>query len=95
MANYNVVVGVKDQVFPAGTVAGDWVFAISGDATSVVQKADASPTTFDLNPGSYVATVSRLDAAGVALVSVSKSFTVDIPTQVIVSVPDTVDVVAA
>jgi len=81
-----------DGRFPAGTIPGDWLVTISGDA-NISQASAGSPFEIDLPAGSYVATVARLDSAGNVLGSDSKPFILSEPQVVVITIPGEVDVV--
>lgn len=53
--------GVQPQQFPAGTEPGlfQWLFQCSIPANNVTNETNAPSTTVLLQPGSYVASVSR------------------------------------
>ena len=85
----------KLGTFPAGTVAGGWSITIAGDAADVVQVTDPQPVSFELNPGSYTVTVTRLDNNGAVLGAASSSFVIGEPVTVTVSIPDQVNVSVA
>ena len=77
------------QDFPAGTTDPGFTFIVTGtqaDGTAFTasQNSGAASVTFDLPPGTYTGTVSKLGVAS----QPSVPFTVAVPTVVTLEVPD-------
>lgn len=94
-----VIIETKPQSFPAGTIAGLFLFTLAGPAGYSNQQTNSAVQcdfTDATAPGDYTATVTRLDASGNAL-GTSAVGVVTIPapateTSVMVDVPVTVTV---
>ena len=82
MKNASITIQTVDQTFPLGTVGGQWYFKVEGvgPLTFVSEVvADEPKATFAaLEAGSYLVTVSRLDADSFTLGdSISQPFDVE------------------
>lgn len=78
-----------DQQFPAGTVDPGYTFTVTGtleDGTAFsASTANQLPSaTFDLQPGTYTGTVSKLGVTSLP----SAPLVVTVPTTVTLTVPD-------
>lgn len=90
MAKRLVDVKLTAQLFSADTVAGKLRYDIDG----VVQDLDVTELTMDFAPGKHTVSVTRLDAAGIAL-SVPATDTFEIAADVSIDVPVSVTITVA